>query len=756
MRRLFGCWALWACAIVLLAIAGFGTLLLATLPGFDGRVSVAGPAAPVDIARDNSGIVTIRAGSEADAAFAMGYAHAQDRLFQMDLTRRLAAGRLSEIVGPATLPTDRFMRRLGLYRVAQENYEHLPTDVQKLFQAYAAGVNAYIAHSGNLLPPEFLLLGYRPEAWQPADSLAWGRLMAWQLSGNWRDEKLRQELGGLLAPRDLQLIWPVTQRLSSLEDPRWMPMPGASNDWVLAGARSVTGKPLLANDPHLGLQLPCSWYLARIELPDRVLVGATAPGVPLIVIGHNGHVAWGFTTTQADTQDLFIETLTDSGHYRAAGGIEPLITHQETIRVRGQESVAENVAATSHGPLIDYDEKNHRAYALSWTGLRPEDRTALGLLEMNRAADAASFRAALKDFESPVQNVVYADAGGTIGFMVAGRIPIRRATIDRSLMPVPGDTDAYDWIGAIPFEGMPQSLNPAANYLATANNKVIEEGYPYFITAKWEDNYRVDRIRQMIEARPTFDLDGMAGMQMDHLSLAAKQIVPLLLARVPEPALAQWDFHMDRNTAAPLIFDAWLRQFAHLLLDGRLRGDFSAFWFWDAPLLADALSAGPASALCDDPGTPAIEDCVLRAQQAHDLAMRALRNAYGKDPAMWRWGDAHKARFANPLFGTVPALARLFDLDLPTDGDNYTVNRASPQVDDLSGYNLNDLHGASLRALFDLADLSRSRFIIAGGQSGNPLSTHYADLTEPWQNGKYVTIVGREQSLLRLIPETTP
>ncbi len=323
-------------------------------------------------------------------------------------------------------------------------------------------------------------------------------------------------------------------------------------------------------------------------------------------------------------------------------------------------------------------------------------------------------------------------------------------------MPVPGDTDAYDWTGTIPFAAMPQSLNPAANYLASANNKVVDDGYPYFITAKWEDNYRIDRIRQLIEARPAFDMDGMAVMQMDHLSLAAKQIVPLLLAKVPEPALAQWDFHMDRNTAAPLIFDAWLRQFAHLLLDGRLHSDFSSFWFWDAPLLADALNGGPASALCDDPGTPAIEDCVLRAKQAHDLAMRALRNAYGKDPAAWRWGDAHRAKFANPLLGSIPVLARLFDLGLPIDGDNYTVNRASPQVDDLSGYNFSDLHGASLRALFDLADLSRSRFIIAGGQSGNPLSAHYADLTEPWQNGKYVTIVGRQQSLLRLMPETTP
>src|SRR5262249_49070287 len=262
MRRFAACMAFWVGAVALLATAGLGTLLLATLPDVDGEARVPGAAAAIDIARDDSGIVTIKAGSEADAAFALGYAHAQDRLFQMDLTRRLGAGRLSEIVGPATIETDRFMRRLGLYRVAQANYEHLPPDVQKLFQAYADGVNAYIARPRNLVPPEFLMLGYRPEPWQPADSLVWGRLMAWQLSGNWRDEKLRQDLAGRLTARDLQEIWPVSQRLSSLEDPRWMPMPGASNNWVLAGARSTTGKPLLADDPHLGLQLPCYWYLA--------------------------------------------------------------------------------------------------------------------------------------------------------------------------------------------------------------------------------------------------------------------------------------------------------------------------------------------------------------------------------------------------------------------------------------------------------------------------------------------------------------
>jgi penicillin amidase len=756
MRRLAGRLVLWTSGILLLTIAGIGSLLLATLPRLDGDVSLAGPQAPIEIARDGTGVVTIRAAGELDVAFALGFVHAQDRLFQMDFMRRLGAGRLSEVVGPAALKIDRFMRRLGLYRVAQANYEHLPPEAQRLFQTYAAGVNAYIAHSEGLLPPEFLLLGYRPEAWQPADSLVWGRLMAWQLSGNWRDERLRQDLADRLQPRDLDWIWPTTQRLSSLEDAAWMPAPGASNNWALSGSRSTTGKPLLANDPHLGLDLPAPWYLARIEMPGRILAGATAPGVPLVVIGHNGHVAWGFATSQADTQDLFIESLVDDGHYRAATGVQALLKREETIHIRGEASVVETVEETSHGPLIDIDPKTHRAYALAWTGLRPDDRTALGLLEMNRSTDAAGFREALRDFESPVQDIIYADVSGNIGFMMAGRIPIRKAMLDGSQMPVTGASGAYDWAGTIPFDDLPQTLNPSQNFLATANNRVVDDAYRYFVTARWEANYRIDRIRQMIAARPTLDLDGMAAMQMDDLSLAAKQLAPLLLSKVPEPTLAGWDDRMDRDRPQPLIFEAWLRQFAHLLLDGRLGGDLSAFWFWDAPLLSEALRGGPASALCDDPGTPAIEDCVLRAKQAHDLAFRALAKAYGPDPSAWRWAQAHRAHFDHPLFSRLPVISALLDVDLPVDGDNFTVNRATPLVDEASGAAFDDLHGASLRALFDLADLSRSRFIIAGGQSGNPMSAHYADFTRPWRDGRYVTIVGRQDSLLRLIPEPPP
>lgn len=746
--------ALWALGLVLLAVSALGTLLMATLPKLDGAISMRGPSAGIEIQRDEMGIVTIRAGSDADAAFALGYAHAQDRMFQMELTRRLGAGRLSEVIGAPTVETDRFMRRLGLYRAAEANLAHLPEDVRQLLQAYADGVNAYLARRDSLPAPEFLLLGYRPQPWTAADSLVWGRLMAWQLSGNWRDERLRQALADRLPAQVMQALWPVSQNHAFLDDPHWTLLgAGASNNWVLAGSRSVTGKPLLANDPHLALDMPAAWYLARLETPAGRLVGATAPGVPLIVIGDNGHVAWGFTTTQADTQDLFVETLLPGGRYLTPSGPEPLLRRDETIGVKGGASVTETVEETRHGPLIQIDQATQHAYALAWTGLMPDDRTAAALQAMSHAPNATAFHEALRRFDSPVQNIVYADDAGTIGFATIGRIPIRKNVLDGSLMPVPGETSDYDWVGMIPFDALPQAMNPPAGYFATANNRVTDASYPYFVTAHWDADYRIDRIRQMIEARPKHDLDSMAAIQRDTYSLAAETLAPLLLASEPDARLSGWDRRMDRSGAAPLIFDAWMRELAHGLLDEPLGSDFSEFWFWDAKILTEALKGGPAAVLCDNRHTSVVETCAWQVRQAHDRAMKALAGAYGGDPASWHWGDAHRAHFSHPVFQHLPVLQTWLDPQIPTEGDYFTVNRAVPQVDDPTGASFDDVHGAGLRAVFDLAALDRSRFVIAGGQSGNPMSSHYADFIESWRDGAYFTIVGRGRNRLTLNPD---
>ncbi len=755
-RRAAGRVQLTALGLLLLGTAGVGTLLELTLPRLDGTIRLPGPRAPVEIGRDAMGVVTIRAASEADAAFGLGFAHAQDRLFQMDLTRRLGAGRLSEVVGPAALATDEFMRRIGLYRVAEENYQSLPAADRQLFESYAAGVNAALARDDNLLAPEFLLLGFRPEPWRPADTLVWGRLMAWQLSNNWMDERLRRALAERLPPQELQWLWPEVQRLSDLRLVPWMPTAGASNNWVVSGSRSATGKPLLANDPHLHLGLPAAWYLARLEIGGRVLAGASAPGVPLVIIGRNDHVAWGFTTAQADTQDLFVETLVDDAHYATLQGPAPLMRREELIGVRGASPVKLTVLATHHGPLIELDPSTHRGYALAWTGFRAEDRTAMAILAMNRSRNAAQFREALKEFESPVQNVVFADDAGNIGYVMAGRIPIRARVEDASEMPVPDERADFDWIGAIPFDELPQAMNPPEGYIATANNRTIAPGYAHFIAGRFDADYRIDRIRQMIAATPRPSREDMSRMQMDALSLAARRLVPLLLAAQPDPALQGWDGRMDRNRPEPLIFDAWVRELAHVLLDSRLGREFVDFWFWDAALIEEALRGGPAAALCDDPQTAQIEDCAAQVRRAHEQAMAGLARAFGADRSAWRWGEAHRAHFPNPILSRIPVLGSLLDPDLGTDGDNFTVNRASPRVEDGTGRRFDDIHGASLRAVFDLGDLDRSLFEIAGGQSGNPVSKHYADFIPLWRDGRYVTMVGAERNRLILQPEPAP
>jgi len=414
-------------AALLLGAGGSYLWLTTALPQTNGRIVVAGLAAPVEIRRDDAGIVTIRAQGETDAYFALGFAHAQDRLFQMDLMRRVGAGRVSEIVGGEAVGVDRAMRVLGLYRLAEANFPLLPPAVRRALQAYADGVNAYLAWHDGAWPPEFYLLRYRPEPWRPADSLVWGRLMALQLSDNWLQEFLRWRLARRLTPDQLESLWPAmppggVAPQTGAAGPLFPEMagipilgdlPGASNNWVVAGDRSASGKPLLANDPHLGLTAPIQWYLARIETPTWMIAGATPPGVPFTLIGHNGKVAWGVTTTHSDTQDLFIERVLpqNPGRYETPEGPKPFVTREERILVRGGSDVVVTVRETRHGPVIsdagqaDLGLPGH-VTALGWAALRAEDRTPEAVYRMNHAEDADAFVAALRAFESPQQNVV--------------------------------------------------------------------------------------------------------------------------------------------------------------------------------------------------------------------------------------------------------------------------------------------------------------------------------------------------------------
>jgi len=767
-------------ALIVVVGAGGYLWLRTSLPETSGSVTVPRLGAKVEIARDGDGIVTIRAQSEADAFYALGYAHAQDRLFQMDMMRRWGAGRLSEVFGARTVNVDKMMRILGLYRLAEASLAKIPNEMRVTLEAYAAGVNAFLATRGGTLSPEFALLGYSPEPWRPADSLLWGRLMALELSDNWRQELLRYQLAARLTPAQLNELWPAppgdqlgvpqAQRpgdhaeLADVLRDR-----GASNNFVVAGSRSATGKPLLANDPHLHLEAPIQWYLARVETPTLTLVGATAPGVPMLIIGHNGHVAWSFVTTASDTEDLFIEKLLpgDATHYLAPAGPLAFETRNEIIKVDGAADVALTVRRSRHGPILSdapslaWTDRT-QVLSLAWPGFDEDDGTAAALYRMNRAGDADQLRAAAAGFGSPMQNLLYADTSGHIGFVAPGRMPMRKNLNAASQMPAPGWTGDYDWIGYQPVDTLPQSVDPKQGWIATANNDVRPVDYFRFLAGRWEPAYRYLRIAELLDATPQQTLDTLAAIQLDDKSVAAEEVLPDLLDAIVADAspespstralalLKAWDFRMARDRPEPLIFTAWMAELDKAILGDKLGDLFEDYASWN---LRDGvrLMAETDAQWCDDTRTTEIETCRAQINKAWRAALDKLAAAYGRNPADWRWGDAHRARFSNQLFNGIPVLRELVHDPIATDGDDTTVNRATPRVD-FDSVVFPDVHGAGLRAIFDLADLDRSRFIIAGGQSGNPLSAHYRDQVERWRDGRYIELRGRGEEVLTLVP----
>jgi penicillin amidase len=774
-------------------VLGAGLVWLrGSLPQLEGRRALPALAAPVEVLRDAEGIVTIRAGGELDAARALGYVHAQDRLWQMDFMRRTGAGRLSEVVGPATLGLDRLMRGLGLYRLAEAGLPHLAPATRALLEAYAAGVNAFIAAPGGPWPPEFHLLRYEPEPWRPADSLVWGRLMAFQLSGNWPDEVRRLQLAGYLSPTQIDFLWPgyppdapvtlgrpaAARRAAKLAPPAPAPVtalrvrPGspldpplpwtwapktASNVWVLSGARTASGRPILANDPHLPLEAPGLWYLVRIETPETTLAGATAPGVPFLVAGHNGHIAWGFTTTHADTQDLFVERLSADkpGHYDTPRGPRPFQVREEVIAVRGEAPEALTVRATRHGPVLSDLRPGlagalpeDRALALAWPALREDDRTAEALHRLNRARDWPGFLAAMERFDSPVQNVAYADTGGTIGLIAAGRIPLRRAGDGRG--PVPGWNGDHDWRGFVPFAELPMTRNPPGGRIVNANNRIVDAAYPYLIAADWPAPYRARRIEERLAAGETATPDDSLALQQDSVSLGAARLLPRLLDHpLPETGqaaqardlLAKWRYDMARDRPEPLIFYAWLAALNEAIFRDELGPAFPPFQRADVDLLLSVLTTG--EDWCDDVRSPATERCAELVGPALARALAALDDRFGADLATWRWGEVHAARFPHPVLGRIPLAERFFGFAVEADGGAHTINRGGLPLGGPDERRFEDRHGPGFRAVYDLADLDESRFMIATGQSGNPLSEYYGNLAPRWRDGGYLKLDGR-------------
>ena len=761
-----------ALLVALAAAAGYAWLRQ-SLPQIEGTLTLSGLKAPVEIVRDRHGVPHIYAGSVEDAQFGLGFAHAQDRLWQMEMNRRIGSGRLSEALGAATLDADKFLRTLGVRRAAEATLKALSADARGQLDAYAAGVNAFLTQRAGPLPPEFLLTGVSPEPWHSADSVAWIKMMAWDLGGNWRSELLRLRLAKKLSTAQIGEFLPPypgdaplaiadygalyrqldAGKLASLAIPG-LAEAGASNNWVVAGSRTASGKPLLANDPHLGLAAPAVWYFAHLSAPGLEVMGATLPGVPGVVLGRNQRIAWGMTNTYPDVQDLYVERVDAAGQVLSPQGWQELATRSEVIKVKGQADVTLTVRASRHGPLISDVFKpaaealpQGYALALAWTTLREDDLSMQAAGRFASANNWNEFLAAARDFHSPQQNIVYADIEGNIGFVAPGRVPVRKPANDlKGQAPAPGWEAKYDWDGFIAFEDLPQSYNPTSGAIVTANEKIVPKDYPHYLTSEWNPPYRADRIAQLLAATPKHTRQSFAKIQADTVSLQVREILPLLLTAKSQGAegkqvlreLSQWDGNMAIEGAEPLIVSAWLRELGRLIYADELGDLFDGAWEHRAVFMRNVLAdTGGQGRWCDDVTTPAKESCADLLPRALDLALADLTRRYGDDRRQWRWGGAHFALSEHRPFGRQRQLAKFFDVRVPSPGDTYTVNVGRNTLANEAAP-FASRHAASLRAVYDLADLDKSMYIHSTGQSGNVLSPLYSNFAERWSRAEYI------------------
>ena len=769
--------------VVMLAIAGVVMFFWfrTSLPRIDGSVAVAGLEKPVTVVRDNRGIPHIYADSQLDAWFALGYVHAQDRLFQMEMQRRAGQGRLAEIIGSPGLKADRMFRGLGLYRRAQDSVKHLTPEQLKVLEAYAAGVNQWLKTRKGTLPPEFNLTGMDFEPWKPADTIVWGKLMAIRLSTDWRGELLRTRIVQQAGRDAIPVLFPpypgdapVTIEsyreglLKGLDAeallaalPRQLEGGGASNAWALGPGRTTTGAAILASDPHLGMNAPVLWYLAHISAPGLSLSGATVPGGPLLILGNNGHIAWGVTTTYIDTDDVILEKLdpADPTRYLADGNSVPFEVRTETVKVRFGEDVTLTIRESRNGPAIDFNEevkefgeKNGRVAVLRAPWLSRADTSAAAFAELNKATNWNEFRNALRLFIGPVQNFVYADKAGNIGYLVPGVIPVRKRP-DAGYLPQDGADPDSALTGNIPYDALPQSLNPPGGVLINANNRIAGSDYPYFLSKSWGDHYRATRIGQLLAAKQRFTPDEIARMQGDHVSLAARATLRLML-RI-EPAddrqrrvlgmLRVWDGAMALARPEPLIYTVWFRELNRQLYADEL-GEVAKRYVSNRPDVVINILTNHRS-WCDDTGTDAKEDCPTILRRSLAAALDFLSDKFGGDPVLWRWGDLHYAEMRHQAFGPIPLLNRLTNIKIAANGSRFTVNKAAMNFRSDTPFAARQ--GPGFRGVYDFSDLKKSRFTISSGQSGNPYSFYYDNLVKDWRDVRHWRLAPDEATARR-------
>ncbi|MEX2543020.1 MAG: penicillin acylase family protein [Trueperaceae bacterium] len=748
--------------LALIVLAGLYAWVQTSLPRRQGAILLGGLSAAVEVARDVDGVPHIDAASQEDVYFALGFVHAQDRLWQMEERRLLAAGRLAELLGERALASDRFMRSLGLYGAAERDLQALTPRARGIVQAYSEGINAFLDRRSGAPPPEFLLLGHRPEPWAPVDVLARAKLFAWEQAGDWREDLLHGLIAAEAGATASRSLWPTAatdeadHRAAPPDLLRRLPLMSlldatagfagggdSSLAWAVSGEHTAGGAALLAIERHGEQQAPSPWYLVQLTAPGLDVSGATLPGIPAVLVGRNDAIAWALTGADHDTQDLYIERL-EADRYLTPDGWQELETVSESLEVRGGDDVQMLVRRTRHGPLVSdalgpesidggrIDESTASGeslgLSLSWTALLEVDRSLQGAIDISFARNWDQLGDALRNLQESGQSVLYADVEGSIGVQTTGRVPVRAAGVGR--LPVPGWDESFDWDGFVPYAELPRIRDPASGVIVAAGGEPPQ-------TSRAPSRQRPPASRQILELlndlefHTAFSFERMLGER--PLPLTA-DLLPLARAARPttdaasraHAELLAWDGSSSGGTAAPILFSTWYSTLARLIFADDLGETLAAAVAERPALIARVVSGQPQ--WCDDGRTAEAEDC-------RDLSTRALRDAvarlgerHGDEPDSWRRRTGYEEIHAHPVL-TGTTLAGLFDVRIVVEEDGSAGRAVAAPVAGARGV---PARGPVLRAVFDLGDDSSSGYLLATGQSGNPLARDYRAFTEDW------------------------
>ncbi len=791
-------WLLWlTTGLIGLVIAG---LLLVyyfaarSLPDYDGTYAVAGISAPVEVVRDNANVPHLFGATDADVFFALGYVHAQDRMWQMTMLRRTAQGRLSELFGARTLPIDMLLRRLDLYGLATSSVAAQDAMTQAALAAYADGVNAWLAEVNTGArgrgAPEMWIFNHPVAPWQPADSVAILKLMALQLSSHLEAEVLRARISLVLPEARLRDILPdapgagiaalpeyaqlipalpeFTGNMRLAYDPLSPVKPaalaGASNAWAAGISRSASGATLLASDPHLGLTAPSIWYLARLELQSGGVIGGTIPGVPVVMSGRSADLGWGITSSYLDDQDIHIEEVNPQNpdEYRTPEGWARFDSRDSIITVKDASAVTIRLQWSVNGPVLPPDvydlgtiRPQGHVTTLNWTALTPDDTTMTAAMRLMQATSVEEGLAATRGYVAPSQNLVLADRN-SIAMALIGAMPDRDpAHQSQGRLPTLGYLPENRWRGVLPVEDNPRFVNPVGGLIGNTNNKTVDRPFPQHVSFLWGDTQRIERWRFLMQQRGVHTRESFIEAQLDTVSPTARTLLPLVGADLwftgeaapagtPErqrqralELLAEWNGEMNEHLPEPLLYAAWMRALQVRLIRDEL-GPLADEFTHVEPLFIERVyrDIGGASVWCDVLQSAPVETCTDIARLALDDALVWVGENHGTALESLRWGDAHQATHDHPVLGEVPFLRWFVNIRQSTSGDDNTLMRG--RTSGLDPVPFQNVHAAGYRGVYDFADPDSSVFVISTGQSGHPLSRHYDDLGELWRRGEYI------------------